>query len=225
MRIAALAALVLLAAACSSSTDHSSHETATSTPAATVAPSTSAAAKAAPGSGAPIKEVVSWVNEGSEVSGTKYATATTDDGVSTELDSGDRAFTSPTGKIKCMSDGHEGRHSLVCLVDLKNPPAQPSDRQGNWVGGWVEFSGQTLTVGGLHGDPGPFLRGYGSQLPYGSRISLHGNRCRMDSSGLLCVNADAGTGFRVSDAGVIPFGCLSEESVPREVNAGEYFTC
>ncbi|MEV0297764.1 hypothetical protein [Nocardia sp. NPDC050710] len=224
MRIAALVALVLLAAACSA-TDHSSHQTPSSSGAATTAPSTAAAARSAPASGAPIKEVVAWVDAGTRVDPSKYGTASTQDGASTTLEGGDLAFTSPSGKIKCMTDHHSGRTVLVCLVDLKNPPAEPEGQQGNWIGGWVEYARQTLTVGGLHGDPGPFVRGFGAELPYGSRISWQGNRCRMDSTGLLCVDADAGSGFRISDSGVVPFGCLRERDVPSGVNVGEYFDC
>ncbi|MBH0775621.1 hypothetical protein [Nocardia bovistercoris] len=230
MRIPALAALVLLTcltAACSSAPDHTSHEAPTSTAAVVGAATTSAAAavKPAPGNSAALGEVSSWVDSGTQVDSAKFASASTEDGTSSTLVDGDRAFSSPTGKIKCITDGHEGRHSLVCLVDLKNPPAKPSGPQGNWVGGWVEYEGQVLTVGGLHGDPGPFVRGYGEQLAYGSRITVHGTKCRMDSAGLFCVNSQAGTGFRASDAGIVPFGCLSEEATPREVNAGEYYTC
>ncbi|MGN2636341.1 hypothetical protein ACWEKT_11585 [Nocardia takedensis] len=225
MRIAAIAALVLLAAACSSPTDHTAHQNPAPTPSSTAAAPTTTAAKPAPGTGAALGEVSGWVDAGSRADGSAYASASTDDGVTSDLDAGDRAFSSPTGKIKCMSDGHEGRHALVCLVDLKNPPERPADKQGNWVGGWVEYEGQTLTVGGLHGDPGPFIRGYGDELPYGSQITVHGTKCRMDSAGLYCVNSQAGTGFRANDAGIVTFGCLSEEAVPRTVNAGEYHTC
>ncbi|WP_054814929.1 hypothetical protein [Nocardia arizonensis] len=225
MRIVALAALVILTAACSSTTEPTVPEAPSSTTAAAVAPSTTAKAETAPSDNAPLGEVSSWVDGGSQIDGAKYGWAGTEDGTRSALGDGDRAFTSPTGKIRCTTDGHEGNHTLVCLVDLKNPPSKPQGQQGNWVGGWVEFGGQTLTVGGLHGDPGPFVRGYGQELPYGSEIVVHGTKCRMDSAGLYCVNKQAGTGFHASDAGVVTYGCLAEEATPRGVNAGEYYTC
>lgn len=226
MRIAALTVLVLLVAGCSTATDQHAHtvaptESATSASAAT---STTASSGDAPGQGASFAAVDAWVHEGRAADAAKYATATTQDGTTTPLKDGDVAFNSPTGKIKCTSDSEEGMPGLYCLVDLKNPPAQPArSGEGEFVANWIDFTGTKASVGSMHGDPGPFVRGYGNQLPYGSRIAAGDYTCRMDSSGLICEDKSTKSAVRISDAGILPFGCLSEKT-PTE-GIGELYGC
>ncbi|MFI9509556.1 hypothetical protein [Nocardia sp. NPDC052566] len=223
MRIATLAALVLLTAGCAAGTDHSSHGTSGSTPPVTSQPavSTSAQAKAAPAPGAPIAEVVAWIKAGSPAAG-DFHTARQDSGASTDLGE-DTAFSSPSGKITCTTylQYYTG---MSCIVALKNPPPKPADTIGNWVGGWVYYDRAEMTVGSPHGDPGPFIRGRGPELSYGNRLAFGDYSCRMDSTGLYCVDPTAKSGVRMSDAGIVPFGCFQKQANPRDT-VGEAYAC
>jgi hypothetical protein len=225
MRIAALTALVLLVAGCSATTDQQSHTAPASPPAASESTSiTTPSAGGAPGSGATFAQVDAWVQAGRAADATQFATATTQDGSATPLKDNDVAFTSPTGKIKCTSDSEESMPDLYCLVDLKNPPAQPEPvGEGEFVANWITYSGTKATVGSMHGDPGPFVRGYGNALPYGSRITAGNYTCRIDSSGLLCENKSTKSAVKMSDTGLIPFGCLGKQSPTAGI--GELYGC
>lgn len=225
MRIAALAVFVLAVAGCSTATDQHAHPVPSSEPSSSASTtSTTAASGAAPGRGASFATVDAWVRAGSAVEAAQYATATTQDGKSTPLKDGDVAFTSPTGKIKCTTDAEEGMPGLSCLVDLRNPPAQPAHSgEGEYVANWIDFTGTKASVGSMHGDPGPFVRGYGNKLPYGSRIAAGDYTCRSDSSGLICEDKSTQSAIRISDAGILPFGCLSEKT-PTE-GIGKLYGC
>ncbi|WP_067675723.1 hypothetical protein [Nocardia miyunensis] len=225
MRIAALTALVLLVAGCSTPTDQHAHTVPPSQAAtSSAAASTTASSGGAPGRGASFAAVDAWVRGGRAAEAAQYATATTQDGTATPLKGGDVAFTSPTGKIKCTTDSEEGMPGLSCLVDLRNPPAQPSrSGEGEYVANWIDFTGTKASVGSMHGDPGPFVRGYGNKLPYGSRIAAGDYTCRMDSSGLVCEDKSTESAVRISDAGILPFGCLREQT-PTE-GIGELYGC
>ncbi|MBF6174809.1 hypothetical protein [Nocardia blacklockiae] len=211
MRIAVLTVLLLLAAGCSLTKDGEPHPV----PGAAAAP---------PSRGAALSDVDAWVRSGAPVDPARFGTATTRDGKVTSLN-GDIAFVDETGKIKCTTDFHSGFKDLSCLVDLKNPPPRPPGEQiGNWVGGWIDYSGPTLSVGSLHGDPGPFIRGNGPTLPYGSRITAGDFTCRLEPGALVCLHESAKSAVRISDAGVIPFGCLHEQADPKSY-VGQAFTC
>ncbi|MBB5912052.1 hypothetical protein BJY24_000919 [Nocardia transvalensis] len=210
MRIAVLTVLALLAAGCSLTNDKEPH-------------AVQGAQAAAPSAAAPFAAVDAWVQAAAPADPARFGTVTKD-GKSTPL-KGDVSFTSPSGKIKCTSDFREGLQGLNCLVDLKNPPKRPEgDSFGNWVGNWIDYSGTTLTVGSFHGDPGPFIYGYGAELPYGNRVGVKDYTCRVDADGLVCVDAAAKSAARISDAGVVPFGCLREHADPK-VKAGQSFRC
>ncbi|WP_227996143.1 hypothetical protein [Nocardia australiensis] len=213
MRTVVLAAIVLVAAGCASADRHS-HGAANSTPA--------RANAAAPGDS--LAQMVAWVRAGAPGDEARYRTAHLDDGSVTDLES-DRAFTSPSGKISCTSDYEEGSEGLDCLVDLADPPPKPAKLQGNWTGGWINYTGDEANIGSLHGDPGPFIRGRGPELPYGSTVVVREYACRSESSGVTCVNPNAGSGVRISDAGVVAFGCLRERPVPSNRNVGKLFHC
>ncbi|RDI41728.1 hypothetical protein [Nocardia mexicana] len=218
MRIAVLTALLLLSAGCSFTTDGDPHP-APGALSATTAPAVP------PGRGASAGDVAAWVQAGAAVDPAQYGTATTEDGVATPLN-GDVAFVSPSGKIQCTSAFQDRLEGLSCLVDLKNPPQRPADSPvGNWVGNWIDYTGQGLTVGGLHGDPGPFIRGKGAVLPYGSRVTVKDYTCRIDPTGLFCVHAAAKSGVQMSHAGVVPFGCLRERDGAPKETVGQGFYC
>ncbi|WP_216899245.1 hypothetical protein [Nocardia alni] len=225
MRIAALTALVLLVAGCSATTDQQSRTAPASAPADSESTSTTTSSTGgAPSAGASFAAVDEWIRDGRAADPAQFATQTTQDGTATPLKDNDVAFTSPTGKIKCTSDAEEGMPDLYCLVDLKHPPAESTrSGEGEFVANWITYSGTKATVGSMHGDPGPFVRGYGNKLPYGSRITAGDYTCRLDSSGLVCENKSAQSAVKMSDAGLVPFGCLGEQT-PTE-GVGELYGC
>ncbi|MQY22824.1 hypothetical protein [Nocardia macrotermitis] len=225
MRIAVSAALVLVVAGCSTATEQHAQTVPPSAAATSAAASsTTTASGGAPESGASFATVDAWVRSGRAADAAKFATATTEDGTTTPLKDGDVAFTSPTGKIKCTSDSEEGMPGMYCLVDLRNPPAQPAHSgEGEFVANWIDFTGTKASVGSMHGDPGPFVRGYGNHLPYGSRITTGDYTCRMDSTGLICADKTTDSAVRISDAGIQPFGCLREKT-PTE-GIGKLYGC
>lgn len=171
---------------------------------------TSTAAAASPGTSLP--ELTAWVQAGQSADRGGFHTVTRD-GASTDLGD-DVAFTSPSQKIKCMTTGKSSPYGegLSCLVQLVDAPARPSSVPGdsNWVGGWLDYPGDALNVGAQHGDPAQFVNGYGAVLNYGSRLTFGDYDCRMDTSGLTCVDRSAGSGVRINDSGVQPAGCLEK---------------
>ncbi len=226
MRIAVLIAASVLVAGCSQSvggdaesatSSASPPSTTRSTPSAT---STSAVPAAVPAPGAPIAEVIRWIEAGTSVDPGAYHSATRE-GATTQLGD-DIAFTTPSGKTNCMTDSRVGG-ALACLVDLANPQPQPADVYGQWKGGWVDFAGPTLEIGSVHGDPGRFTNGTGPQLPYGQALAFGDYRCRADPAGLFCVNYAHRSAARFSDAGIVPFGCLQKVAPPADI--GEKFSC
>jgi hypothetical protein len=226
MRTVALTAVVLLSAGCSAAVDHQSHGTPSSAGSTVVESSVppTSQTRSAPSRGASVADLESWVQGGSKADPAGYATARLDSGTVTDLKS-DRAFTSPSRKISCITDYEHGDQGIFCLVDLKNPLPRPRDGMGNWKGGWIRYSGDKLTVGAYRGDPGPFVQGLGPELSYGSALSIRDYTCRMDTTGLMCVNPAANSGVQMSDAGVVPFGCLQEGPVTPNDNAGVLFRC
>jgi hypothetical protein len=206
------------AASSSSSTTGSSSSPKTTT--------TTSFAATPPADGTPIATVIRWVEAGQPVDLAGFHTAIRD-GKTTQLDDG-VAFTTPSGKTTCMTgmtsfdDGQ-----LACLAKLTDGPAKPADAgpDGQWIPGWIEYPGDTLTVGGIHGDPGQFGYGNGSQLPYGQRLKFGDYQCRADQVGLFCVNYAHQSGARISDAGVVAFGCLHEVDAPAGDLVGLKFAC
>ncbi|HTI78501.1 MAG TPA: hypothetical protein VL634_26095 [Mycobacterium sp.] len=229
MRIAALIAASVLVAGCSHSVGGDAER---STPSLTVPPSTTRAAPStsspapkppvkAPGPGAPMSDVIAWVEAGTAADPASFHSATRD-GVSTDLGE-DVAFVTPSGKSNCMTDTKYSDGALACLVDLTNPPPRPDDAYGEWKGGWVDYDGMSVRVGSVHGDPGRFAAGEGSQLPYGQSLAFGDYRCRSDQAGLVCVNYAHQSAVRLSDAGVQTFGCLQPATAPPQI--GEMFSC
>lgn len=225
MRTALLIAVSLLAAGCSHATVKQPEPTGeTSRP----APASSAPARSStpvpstpPRSGAPIADVIRWIEAGRPVDTAGYHTATRD-GETTDL--GDQiAFTVAAGQAGGTSCVTDGGGALACLVDLADPPPRPEGVYGEWKGNWVDFAGTTVQVGSAHGDPGPFHSGDGPNLPDGAALSFGDYRCRTDQTGLFCVNYAHRSAVRLSSAGVEPFGCLHQATAPDGI--GRSFSC
>ena len=176
----------------------------------------------APPAGAPIADVIAWIAAGDPADPAAFHSATREGDV-TQLQNGDVAFTTPSGKANCMTDSMFSTGDLACLAKLVNPPAQPADTYGQWTPGWIAFDGPTLTVGSVHGDPGRFIYGEGPQLPYGKALKFGDFQCRSDQTGVFCVNYARQSAARISDTGVEPFGCL--QPVPPPPDIGLKFSC
>ncbi|HET6731838.1 hypothetical protein [Mycobacterium sp.] len=225
MRIAGLIATSLLVAGCSQSGGGNadriepipSTSSATSPSRPSTTPPTSTKPASPPKPGAPIGALITWIESGTSADAGAYHSATRD-GATTELGD-DVAFTTPSGKTNCMTDGG----TLACLVDLADPPPRPTEVYGEWKGGWVDFEGPTLQVGSAHGDPGRFTAGTGPEMPYGQALAFGDYRCRADPAGLFCVNYAHQSGAWFSDAGIEPFGCLQKVTPPADV--GLRFSC
>ncbi|MGV0837904.1 hypothetical protein [Mycolicibacterium thermoresistibile] len=226
MRIAVLVAVSALVAACSQGqTDQAEQRlptlsapptTTTDTPTTT----TSTPPTVPPRAGAPIAEVVTWIEAGDPVDADGYRSATRD-GETTGLD-GDIAFVTPSGTSNCMTASRfDG--ALACLVELADPPPRPTPGEGQWQGGWVDFPGATLQIGSAHADPGRFAAGTGAELPYGQSLAFGDYRCRADAGGLFCVNYAHRSAVKFSETGVETFGCLQEVTPPQDV--GAKFSC
>jgi hypothetical protein len=196
----------------------------TSPSSAAAAPTSSppvAAPTTAPAPGTAVADVITWVQAGAPADAAAFHTATRN-GVTTQLGN-DVAFVTPSGKTTCMTDSKYSGGALACLVKLNDPPSRPADAQTEWIGGWVDFDGASIDVGGLHGDPGRFTAGDGPQLPYGSSLKFGDYQCRSDPAGLYCVNFAHQSATRFSDAGIVAFGCAQQPTPPPDV--GEKFLC
>lgn len=232
MRIVLLTAALLLVAGCSNSADEAGEQYKSLTPIPSKSATTSAVTPtsttptspvpaAPPAAGAPIKAVTSWVEAGGKVEPDGFHTATRD-GQTTDLGD-DVAFVTPSGTSRCMTDSKYSEGALACLVRLSDPPERPAGAEGEWIGGWVDFTGNEVQIGSLHGDPGRFTAGDGPALDYGRTLRFADYQCRSDPTGLYCVDFANQTGIRLSDAGVEPFGCL-RETEPAEA-VGQQYSC
>ncbi|HWF28652.1 MAG TPA: hypothetical protein VG327_09795 [Mycobacterium sp.] len=228
MRITALIAASLLVAGCSHHGGGQSGQSQTTGaspgPSSTTAATPSSkppAPSIVPAAGAPISDVIAWIEAGHPADPGRYHTATRD-GVAAPLGN-DIAFTVAAGKVVCMTDSKRTGNALACLVDLANPPPRPETAYGEWKGGWVDFDGTNLQIGSARGDPGPFVNGNGPELANGDSLSYDDYRCRADQAGLLCVNYAHQSAVGFAAAGIQPFGCL--RSVPPPDGVGTAFSC
>lgn len=233
MRIAAYVIVSLVVAGCAHTTSGSSQQTGTtrgsptSTSASIATPSTARsgaeppASSGTPGPGTPVSDVIAWVEAAQPADPAHYHSATRG-GAVTNLGE-DIAFTTGNGKVACMTDYRHAGGALACLVDLANPPPRPSTVYGQWQDGWVDFDGSSLQIGSAHGDPGPFSKGDGPELPDGQSLSFGDYRCRAAHTGLFCVNYAYRSAARLSVAGIEPFGCL--QSTPPPEGIGQEFSC
>jgi hypothetical protein len=174
----------------------------------------------APAPGAPIGDVMAWIDAGQPADVTGFHTATLD-GVSTDLGK-DVTFTSASDNTMCVTNKYNNE-ALACIVKLTNPPPRPADLPSNWVSGWVDFDGQSLTVGSLHGDPGPLVSGAGPALADGQTLKFGDFKCRNDKAGLYCANDAHQSAARLGAAGIEAFGCLNKVTPPEFV--GIQFSC
>ncbi len=223
---------LVLVAGCSSGDDGQAGQYKTLTPvpskSTSVAPSHSTTtsvrppvARTPPAADAPIAEVIAWIGAQPPIATDPFHTASRD-GVQTQLGD-DVAFVTPTGISKCMTDStyHDG--ALACMVSLKNAPPRPEGVEGEWIGGWVDFYGETVQIGSLHGDPGRFVAGYGPELGYTQSLKFGDYQCRSDETGLYCANLAHQSAVRFSNAGVETFGCLQQVDPPEGI--GAQFEC
>lgn len=217
MRVAVLVGVSLLLAGCSHATTREPEPSVTSTLPSVHPTASTSRPSVAPGAGAPIADVMAWVQAGRPADPASYHSATRE-GATNDLGD-DVAFTA--GHTRCITQHVK---TLSCLVDLTTRPPRPPDVYGNWIGNWVDFDGSSLRVGSAHGDPGPFLSGDGRPLPDGQTLAFGDFRCRTEQAGLLCVNYAQRSAARMAAAGVEPFGCLHPE-VPTPVDAGKRFIC
>ncbi len=219
MRIAVLIAASVLLAACSAQTDgRAMRSPGASSP--TVTTPSAPRVSTPPAVGAPISEVIRWIEAATSADPSAFHTAIRD-GATTQLGD-DVAFTTPSGTSQCMTDQHADG-ALACLLTLTSPPPRPADVEGEWKGGWVDFPGMQLDIGSAHGDPGRFGAGTGAQLPYGQALAFGDYRCRSDPTGLFCVDYAHQSAARFSDAGVGVFGCLRQVEAPPGI--GSRFSC
>src|SRR5947209_7448140 len=150
MRIAALVAVSLLVAGCSHTVGDRSGQPQTSVPASSSRTSTGASSpskpagpSAAPAAGAPMPDVIAWIEAGHPVDPGGYHSASRA-GISTQLGT-DVAFVQPAGQsdtgrpVTCMTDSKHAAGTLSCLISLNSPPPRPETAYGEWKSGWVDF--------------------------------------------------------------------------------------
>lgn len=215
MRIAVAIAASALLAGCAHVVDGNPQQSA-ATAGATL---TGAPPPAAPAAGTSIDAVIAWTQAGTPADPGGYHSASRDAAI-TDLGN-DVAFTTPSGTgadLNCMTDARSGG-ALACLADLTDPPPRPAQVYGEWISGWVDFTGPTLDIGSAHADPGRFWAGSGAVLPPGATLAFGDYRCRADTTGLVCVNYAHRSGARIASAGVEPFGCLQPAAQPADVGA------
>jgi len=233
MRLTGLIAVLLLIAGCARATVEEPEPSLT-VPATSSAPSSSTSSTpsssrpskppAPPASGAQIADVIAWIEAGRPVDASSYHKATREGEITDLVD--EVAFTVPAGSrraTKCMTDSDSADSVLACVVDLVNPSPAPDEIYGQWKGGWVDYSGNTLRVGSAHGDPGRFVHGEGAELPDGSALSFGDYRCRADRVGLFCVNYAHRSAVLLSPDRIGTFGCL--HPVPPPADAGRLYSC
>jgi hypothetical protein len=218
---------VLLAACASGARDDSqTSQQAVPTPSTTRASTTVTSTKpvapptTAPTKGAPISDVIRWIEAGNPVDPGGFHTASRD-GATVALDN-EVAFVTAGTEANCVTNSYQDG-ALSCLVKLTDPPPRPESLEGVWKGNWIDFAGTTLDVGSTHGDPGPFVNGTGAELAAGQTLSFGDYRCRADVAGLFCVNYAHQSAVAMSAADVEPFGCLQPASSPPGI--GRHFSC
>jgi hypothetical protein len=228
MRFPAIVVVSVLLAGCGSGVREGSQQSqpAVTTPSTThsappvTSTTTSAAPAKAPAAGAPISDVITWVEAGKPADIAAFHSATLD-GTTTQIGD-DVAFVTAGQESACITN-HYADGELSCLVKLTNPPPRPPDFPTAWKNNWVDFSGTSVEIGSPHGDPGPFVVGMGAELPAGRTLAFGDYRCRADAAGLFCVNYAHQSAVRMSAAGVEPFGCLQKTTAPPDI--GLQFKC
>jgi hypothetical protein len=168
-----------------------------------------------------VEAVISWIEAGTPADPNGYHVAVRD-GVTTRLGD-DIAFLAPSGPpnstTSCITDATLDNGALTCLLELTSPPPRPSEAEGVWKAGWVEYPGDNVQVGALRGDPGPFVNGTGIRLPEGQSLAFGDDRCRSDEAGLYCVNYAHRSAVWISADGIVAFGCLQPAAPPPGIGA------
>ncbi|MDX1892887.1 hypothetical protein [Mycolicibacterium sp. 050158] len=222
MRVALVVAASALLAGCSGDGGGSAEHTAapaTSSSATISVPSRSATPTSAPPSlvpaaGAPIADVIAWIEAGEPADAAAFHTMTRG-GETTDLGDG-VAFVAAGNQANCVTNEHlDG--ALACLVKLSDPPPRPAGIETAWKDNWVDFPGATVDVGSPHGDPGPFVNGTGSVLPAGRTLAFGDYRCRADAAALYCVDYAHQSAVEMSTTGVQGFGCLQKVTPPADI--------
>lgn len=195
--------------------------TATSASTSTPAPAPSSR----PSAGAPIADVIAWVQAGRPTDPASHHEAYRE--LQTTQLGDDVAFTADSGaangSTQCITDATYNSGALTCLVTLTAPAPPPPGAEGLWKAGWVDYSGAGARIGALRGDPGPFINGAGARLRNGDTLAFGDYRCRSDATGLGCVNYAHRSGVWIDADGIIPFGCLAP--MPPPDGAGQAFRC
>ncbi|WP_159849878.1 hypothetical protein [Nocardia sp. CY41] len=216
MRWAVLIGVVLVSSACSQTVGGDPQPVPGSSPGTSAHPSSPETA---------FPDRIAWVRQGNPVDLGAFHSARLDGGPATDLRD-DIAFTSPTGKISCITGTALKMDGFDCMVELKDPAPAPGEGFGNWFGGYVTYSGSRMTVGQFRGDPGLFIHGEGPTLPYDSTVTFGDYLCRLATTGLTCVDPTKGTGVQMSSEGVVPLGCLREvPAAEREPAVGRAYAC
>jgi hypothetical protein len=228
MRVAVIVGVSMLVAGCANGGPNESRpsqpavttpSTSHSTPPAT-STKTSSPPTRAPAAGAAIADVITWIESGKPADPATFHSATLD-GTTTQIGDGVAFITAGT-EAACMTNQYVDGE-LSCLVKLTNPPPRPPDFPSAWKNNWVDFSGPSVEIGSPHGDPGPFVVGMGAELPAGQTLAFGDYRCRADATGLFCVNYAHQSAVLMSEAGVVPFGCLQKVTPPPDI--GVQFKC
>ncbi|WP_078322305.1 hypothetical protein [Mycobacteroides chelonae] len=228
MRVWSVLCLIFLVAGCVAHTQQQAPTSSTSPSASapsTAPATTTSTATTAPGPEASVESVTRWIEAGAPVDAEEFRTVD-QDGAPSQLSEGEVAFRSP-GELGpriiggCIT-AFKYKMPLSCLPGIHNAPPRPPDLPGQWISGWVSFDGATVTVGSLHGDPGPFSEGVGLPLEHGKRLKFGDYQCRSDLKGLYCVNYPHHSAIRMSDELEV-YGCTRRATPPRGI--GVQYDC
>jgi hypothetical protein len=215
MRIALSIAACVLAAGCSTGTGGSADRSAPATTTAPTSTKPSPAPTTVPVAGAPIADVIAWIEAGPPADAAGFHSMTRN-GETTALGDG-VAFVTAGTEANCVTNEYQQGAPLACLVKLTDPPPRPPNLETAWKDNWVDFTGTTVDVGSPHGDPGPFVNGTGAELPAGRTLAFGDYRCRADAAGLFCVDYAHQSAVVLSAKGVQGFGCLQKVTPPADI--------
>ena len=143
---------------------------------------TGAAPAKAPVAGAPIADVISWIEAGTARRRRRLS-----------LGDARRRDDATRRRRRVRHGGHEAelhdepvrrrRTGMPGRTDQSAAAARRRLRQ--WKSGWVDFGGTSVEIGSAHGDPGRFGNGIGPELPDGQTLAFGDYRCRADPSGTV----------------------------------------
>ena len=101
-------------------------------------------------------------------------------------------FTTPTGNISCAVHVETGGYCSIGEIDWA-PPPKPADCEFDWgsdlqLGDEASFA--CVSDARIHREP--------AVLPYGSAVQRGRYSCGVEETGVTCLNADTGAGFRLA---------------------------